>query len=62
LGLFGQLQRYQLYEVVLAVWAFQMAFSYVWLEFFWFGPFEWLWKSLTYWTRQPFLKTKVQSD
>jgi uncharacterized protein len=56
LALFGKLERYQLYEVVAAVWVFQVIFSAIWLQFFRFGPFEWLWRSLTYWKRQPFLK------
>lgn len=45
---FNELQRYQLYLVVLAVWAFNILFSYVWLHFFTMGPFEWVWRSLTY--------------
>jgi uncharacterized protein len=59
LALFGKLERYQLYEVVAAVWIFQIALSAVWLRFFRFGPFEWLWRSLTYWKRQPFLTQKT---
>ncbi len=51
-GLFGQLQRYQLYLVVLGVWVFNLAASPIWLRHFRFGPFEWLWRSLTYWERQ----------
>jgi|KBSMisStaDraftv2_1062788.scaffolds.fasta_scaffold00813_10 uncharacterized protein len=56
LGYFGKLQRYELYYVVLAVWAFEMVFSGVWLSFFRFGPLEWLWRSLTYWEWQPLRK------
>jgi uncharacterized protein len=56
LGLFGQLERHQTYEVVAAVWVFQLIFSAVWLRFFLFGPLEWLWRSLTYWQRQPMLR------
>jgi uncharacterized protein len=52
-GLFGQLQRHQLYLIVFAIWIFQIIFSAVWLKFFLFGPFEWLWRSLTYWKKQP---------
>jgi hypothetical protein len=48
-GLFGQLQRYQIYWVVLAIWIFQLAVSQPWLRHFRFGPAEWLWRSLTYW-------------
>lgn len=52
-GLFGKLQRYETYYVVFAMWTFQVAFSAVWLRYFQFGPFEWVWRSLTYWKRQP---------
>ncbi|GAB3925356.1 DUF418 domain-containing protein [Larkinella terrae] len=50
---FGKLSYYELYFVVAAVWVFQLIFSAIWLQFFRFGPFEWLWRSLTYWKRQP---------
>lgn len=53
LGLFGELQRYQAYLVVLAVWIFQIIFSLIWLRFYRFGPAEWLWRSLTYKQSQP---------
>ena len=52
-GLYGKLQRWQLYEVVLAVWIVNLAISPVWLKHYRFGPLEWLWRSLTYWKRQP---------
>ena len=58
-GNYGALERYQLYYVVLTVWLFQIIFSHFWLRYFRFGPFEWLWRSLTYWKRQPFLRTGV---
>jgi uncharacterized protein len=32
-----------------------MIFSVIWLQYFRFGPFEWLWRSLTYWKKQPML-------
>ncbi|WP_224489264.1 DUF418 domain-containing protein [Robertkochia flava] len=47
-GFFGKLQRYELYYVVFAVWAFQLILSPVWLKYFKYGPIEWLWRSLTY--------------
>lgn len=53
LGYFGKLAFHELYYVVLAIWAFQFIFSSVWLRYFRFGPLEWLWRSLTYWQRQP---------
>jgi uncharacterized protein len=52
-GKFGELQRYQLYYVVLAVWIFLLVFASVWLRHFRFGPMEWVWRSLTYWKKQP---------
>lgn len=52
-GLYNQLDRAQLYLIVLAIAAFEMAFSLVWLRTFRFGPLEWVWRSLTYWKRQP---------
>lgn len=53
LGLFGQLERYQLYGVVAAIWLAQLLWSPLWLSKFRFGPFEWIWRSLTYWQKQP---------
>ncbi len=53
LGLFGRLDRAALWLVVLAVWSLQLWASERWLERFRFGPAEWLWRSLTYWRRQP---------
>jgi uncharacterized protein len=52
-GLYGQLQRYQLYYVVGGIWVFQLIASAIWLRHFRMGPLEWCWRSLTYWKRQP---------
>lgn len=52
-GLFGKLQRWQLYPIVLAVWLELMLFSHLWLKYYRFGPLEWIWRSLTYWKKQP---------
>ncbi len=51
--LFATLGRPWLYGLVLAIWAFQLWFSPIWLAHFRFGPAEWLWRSLTYWQLQP---------
>jgi uncharacterized protein len=51
-GLAGQLQRAEIYLVVIGVWVFQYGFSVWWLSRFRFGPLEWLWRSLTYGKRQ----------
>lgn len=55
LGWHGKLQRIELLYFTLAIWTFQLIASPLWLRAFRFGPLEWLWRSLTYWKRQPFL-------
>jgi uncharacterized protein len=52
-GMYGRLQRYEIYYVVLAVWILEIAWSPLWLRYFQYGPLEWLWRSLTYWKIQP---------
>lgn len=59
-GWFGKLQIHQLYYVVAAVWAVEIAWSHLWLRYFDYGPLEWLWRSLTYWKKQPIRKTQLQ--
>jgi uncharacterized protein len=54
LGLFGQVERTGQITLVAAVWVFQLILSPLWLRRFRFGPFEWLWRSLTYGQRPPF--------
>ena len=53
LGMFGKLQRYELYFIVGVVWVVQIIWSHIWLRYFLFGPLEWTWRSLTYWKIQP---------
>ncbi len=48
LGLYGRITGFQLYGVVLAIWALQLAWSSWWLKRYQIGPFEWVWRSLTY--------------
>lgn len=58
-GMFGKLQRYEIYYVVAATWILQIVWSHIWLRYFRFGPLEWAWRSLTYWKKQPFKKVSV---
>lgn len=53
LGLYGRLERYELYYVVAGCWAVSLIASPIWLRHYWFGPLEWCWRSLTYWKKQP---------
>jgi uncharacterized protein len=61
-GFFGKLEIYQLYYVVAVVWILEIIWSHLWLRYYRFGPLEWLWRSLTYWKKQPLKKeTKVEA-
>jgi len=53
-ALFGELERYELYYIVAAIWIMQLIFSPIWLKYFLYGPAEWVWRSLTYQQKQPF--------
>jgi uncharacterized protein len=58
-SLYGALERYQLYYVVGGIWLFQLIVSPIWLKHYRFGPLEWMWRSLTYWQRQPLRRTQL---
>ena len=53
-GLFGHLERWQLYPVVAAIWIVMLLGSKLCLDHYRYGPLEWLWRSLARWQRQPF--------
>ena len=53
LGLFGQVERLNLWWFILGIWIMQLALSPWWLSRFRHGPVEWLWRTLTYWRKQP---------
>ena len=61
-GMYGKLQRHEMYYVVAATWVLQIIWSHIWLRYFRFGPLEWAWRSLTYWKRQPFKKHNSSAD
>ncbi len=48
LGLFGELNRPQLYGVAALTCALMLLWSKPWLEKYRYGPLEWLWRCLTY--------------
>ena len=55
-GLYGTLSRVELWLVVVAMWALMLLWSKPWLELFSYGPFEWLWRSLSRGSLQPMRK------
>jgi len=48
MGLFGVLERVEQARYVTVVWIAQLVISVLWLRVFRFGPFEWLWRRLSY--------------
>jgi len=62
LGLFGEVGRAGQLLVVMAVWAVQLTASSLWLRHFAFGPFEWVWRSLTYMKPQPMRRASTISQ
>lgn len=53
LGYWGQLSRPGQMAFVAVVFALQVAFSWLWLRHFRYGPLEWAWRALTYWHLPP---------
>lgn len=47
-GYFASVPFPHLFGVIVAIWIFNFAFSALWLRHFRFGPFEWLWRQMTY--------------
>lgn len=58
MGLYGMVERKIQLLIVPGVWIIVMIISPLWLRVFRFGPLEWLWRSLTYGERQPFLNSR----
>lgn len=53
-GLMGKVEIWHGIVLTFVIFALQIPFSKWWLNRFRYGPFEWLWRSLTYWKIQPF--------
>ncbi|MFG0329606.1 MAG: DUF418 domain-containing protein [Phycisphaerales bacterium] len=47
-GLFGKVEPAQQALIVVAIWVVQLIVSPWWMSRFRFGPFEWLWRVMTY--------------
>jgi uncharacterized protein len=48
LALWGKLNLAEIWLAAAIIWALEIAFAVVWLSRFSMGPFEWLWRALTY--------------
>lgn len=58
LNYYGVFEFYQIYYLAFAIWILQLILSPIWLRHFYFGPLEWVWRSLTYWKLQPFKRVE----
>ncbi|MFZ6026311.1 MAG: DUF418 domain-containing protein [Chloroflexota bacterium] len=54
LGLYEKVGDAGLLGIAITIYLVQIPLSAWWLQRFYFGPLEWLWRSLTYGKRQPF--------
>lgn len=59
LGMYEKVGAAGLWGITFAVYLVQIPLSVWWLSRFQFGPLEWLWRSLTYGKKQPFLREKA---
>jgi len=53
LGLRARLGAAETLAVCIGLFVVQIVLSSIWLQRYRFGPMEWLWRSVTYWKRQP---------
>ena len=55
-GLYGHVERGGQALFVIGIWIIILIISPVWLNYYRYGPLEWLWRTLTYWHRQKFAR------
>jgi uncharacterized protein len=58
LAWFGEVSRVGQLGLVVVIYAGLIVFSVIWIRVFRIGPFEWLWRSLTYLRPQPILRER----
>jgi uncharacterized protein len=57
LGLFGSVNRFPAFCMVVAMWLMQLYLSPLWLRHFRYGPAEWFWRTMTYRKKIPFSRS-----
>ena len=60
--LYASLSRFEAWLLVPVVWALMLLWSKPWLDRFNYGPFEWLWRSLSRGRLQPMRKRLPQAE
>ena len=58
LGYYGYVERWQAWLLVPTVWAIMLLWSKPWLDHFYYGPLEWVWRTLARGKLQPLRKPK----
>ncbi len=58
-GLLGELGAATSFALAIVLFTLQVWISKVWMNYFNYGPVEWLWRSLTNFKMQPFVKSRV---
>lgn len=61
-GMFGKVNTFQGILLAILIFALQIPLSHWWLKNFQYGPFEWLWRSLTYMKVQPIRKQSIKAQ
>jgi uncharacterized protein len=56
-GKIGQVSPRGLLGIAIAIYSGQLVISMIWLTVFRYGPMEWLWRTITYGTWQPMLRS-----
>lgn len=59
LGLGGHIGPALVMPIGLALYSLQVLYSNGWFRYFYYGPFEWIWRQLTYGKRLPFRKKQT---
>ncbi len=62
LGMYGKLGGAHILLLAVVVFPIEVLLCSLWLKHFRFGPLEWLWRSLTYWKRQPMRREQSPPD
>ncbi|MFE8700313.1 DUF418 domain-containing protein [Cytobacillus sp. FJAT-54145] len=57
LGYYGQISAFTGTLLALGIFTLQIVLSHFWIKYFAYGPFEWAWRSFTYWKIQRWKKS-----
>lgn len=58
----GHITYLQSLYVCMAIYVVQLLFSAVWLQYFLYGPLEWIWRLITYFKAVPLLRKRMARD